>query len=342
MARLAIIGLGLIGGSIGLALKRAALPDLEIAGHDAEWGVNRKARKAGAIDKEARTPEDAVEGAALTIIATPILQIRSVLQRIAPVLGEGAAVTDSASTMCEVLDSARELLPDHVNFVGGHPIAGKEHGGIDAADADLFQDQPWAISPALNATEQAIQSVEDMVTLTGARPAIIDAAEHDSYLAAVSHLPLVLSTALFSLASGSQAWPELAAVAGPGFRSATRLASSSPAMSHDISLTNKENLLHWLDRFGEELARFRKLIADGGNQEDLFEAFATVQAARDAFLEAPPEKPGPERPADKTSAGERMLAFMVGDFVVRRTKEMQKLMDDRESEAEEKRKRGGR
>ena len=181
-----------------------------------------------------------------------------------------------------------------------------------------------------------------MVTLTGARPAIIDAAEHDSYLAAVSHLPLVISTALFSLASGSQAWPELAAVAGPGFRGATRLASSSPALSHDISLTNRENLLHWLDRFGEELARFRKLIEDSGNQEDLFEAFATVQAARDAFLEAPPEKPGPDRPVDQTSAGERMLSFMVGDFVVRRTKEVQKLMDDREAEAKEQRKRGGR
>ena len=99
---------------------------------------------------------------------------------------------------------------------------------------------------------------------------LIDAEEHDSYLAAVSHLPLVLSTALFSLASRSQAWPELAAFAGPGFRDTTRLASSSPDMSHDISLTNRENLLHWLDRFGEELARFRKLIEDSGNQKDLF------------------------------------------------------------------------
>lgn len=342
MPRLAIIGLGLIGGSIGLALKRAQLSDLEIVGHDAEWGVNRKARKLGAIDSEARTPESAVEGAALTIIATPILQVRPVLERIASALGEGVAVTDTASTKRDVLSWAEELLPDTVNFIGGHPIAGKEQAGLDAADGDLFQGRPWAISPSIRASEQAIQSVEDMITLTGARPTIIDAAEHDSYLAAVSHLPLVVSSALFSLASGSQAWPELAALAGPGFDSATRLASSSPNLSHDISLTNRENLLHWLDRFEEELRRFRGLVADAGNQEELFEAFATVQTARDAFLEAPPEKPGPDRPIDRTSAGERMMAFMVGDYVVRRTKELQKLMDKRESDAEQRRKRGGR
>lgn len=342
MPRLAIIGLGLIGGSIGLALKRAQLSDLEIVGHDSEWGVNRKARKLGAIDSEARTPESAVEGAALTVIATPILQVRPVLERIASALDEGATVTDTASTKRDVLAWAEELLPDTVNFIGSHPIAGKEQAGLDAADADLFQGRPWAISPSIRASEQAIQSVEDMITLTGARPTIIDAAEHDSYLAAVSHLPLVVSSALFSLASGSQAWPELAALAGPGFDSATRLASSSPNLSHDISLTNRENLLHWLDRFEEELRRFRGLVADAGNQEELFEAFATVQTARDAFLEAPPEKPGPDITTDRTSAGERMMAFMVGDYVVRRTKELQKLMDKRESDAEQRRKRGGR
>lgn len=342
MPRLAIIGLGLIGGSIGLALKRAQLPDLEIVGHDAEWGVNRKARKLGAIDSEARTPESAVEGATLTVIATPILQVRPVLERIASALGEGVTVTDTASTKRDVLAWAEELLPDTVNFIGGHPIAGTEQAGIDAADADLFQRRPWAISPSIRASEQAIQSVEDMITLTGARPTIIDAAEHDSYLAAVSHLPLIVSSALFSLTSGSQAWPELAALAGPGFESTTRLASSSPSLSHDISLTNRENLLHWLDRFDEELRRFRALVADTGDQPELFEAFATVQTARDAFLEAPPEKPGPDRPTDRTSAGERMMAFMVGDYVVRRTKELQKLLDNRESDAEQRRKRGRR
>ncbi len=331
MPKVAIIGLGLIGGSIGLALKRANLPDLEIIGHDAEFGVNGRARKLGAIDKEAKQPARAAEGAALVIIATPILQVKATFEAIAPALGTGAVVTDTASTKADVMRWAGELLPDDVSFIGGHPIAGKETSGIDAADASLFEGRAWAMCPAISASEAAINTVENFVSLTGAVPTLIDAEEHDSYLAAVSHLPLMLSTALFSLTSGSQAWPELAAVAGPGFRDATRLASSSPSMSHDISLTNRENLVHWLDRYMEELRSLRTIIDSSDTQEELIERFATVQAARDAFMVAPPPKPVPEQPTDPMTAGERMMSFMVGEYVVRRTKDVQELMEKRAS-----------
>ena len=331
MPKVAIIGLGLIGGSIGLALKRANLPDLEIFGHDAEFGVNGRARKLGAIDKEAKRPAQAAEGAALVIIATPILQVKATFEAIAPALAGGAVVTDTASTKADIMRWAGELLPDDVSFIGGHPIAGKETSGIDAADAALFEGQPWAIVPAISASEAAINTVENFVSLTGAVPTLIDAEEHDSYLAAVSHLPLILSTALFSVASRSQAWPELAAVAGPGFRDLTRLASSSPSMSHDISLTNRKNLVHWLDRYMEELHSLRDIIDSSETQEELIERFATVQTARDAFMVAPPPKPVPEQPTDPMSAGERMMSFMVGEYVVRRTKEVQELMEKRAS-----------
>lgn len=331
MPKVAIIGLGLIGGSIGLALKRANLPDLEIIGHDAEFGVNGRARKLGAIDNEAKQPARAAEGAALVIIATPILQVKTTFEAIAPALGSGAVVTDTASTKADVMRWARELLPDDVSFIGGHPIAGKETSGIDVADASLFEGRAWAMCPEISASEAAINTVENFVSLTGAVPTLIDAEEHDSYLAAVSHLPLMLSTALFSLTSGSQAWPELAAVAGPGFRDATRLASSSPSMSHDISLTNRENLVHWLDRYMEELRSLRTIIDSSDTQQELIERFATVQAARDAFMVAPPPKPVPEQPTDPMNAGERMMSFMVGEYVVRRTKEVQELMEKRAS-----------
>lgn len=332
MPRLAIIGLGLIGGSIGLAIKRAKLADLEVVGHDLEYGVNGKARKAGAIDIEARHPAAAVEGAAVAVIATPILQIPDVLRQIGPAMGEGAVVTDTASTKTEVLRWAEEELPEGVSFIGGHPIAGKEQSGIGAADADLFKDRPWVLTPPLHAPEHAIETVENLVALIGARPVLMDAAEHDSYMAAVSHLPLLAATTLFSLASRSQAWPELAALAGPGFRDTTRLASTSPNLSHDISMTNRDNLVHWLDRYDEEIRRFRELIANAESQQELVEAFAKVQAARDAFLVAPPPKPGPEQEIDKVSAGERMLSFMVGEYVVRRTREVQEMMERREQE----------
>ena len=331
MPRVAIIGLGLIGGSIGLALKRAKLADLEIVGHDAEYGVNRDARKRGAIDKEARHPAEAAEGAALIVIATPILQVRTAFEAIAPALAGGAVVTDTASTKRDVMSWAADCLPEDVSFIGGHPIAGKETSGINAAEASLFDGHPWAMIPALDATESAIRAAENFITAIGAVPTLIDAEEHDSYLAAVSHLPLVLSTALFSLASRSQAWPELAPVAGPGFRDTTRLASSNPSMSHDISLTNRENLLHWLDRYVEELTSLREMIDSSDSQEELIERFASAQAARDAFMQAPPPKPGPERPSDPMSAGERMMSFMVGEYVVRRTKEVQETLEKRAS-----------
>ena len=341
MPRLAIIGLGLIGGSLGLALKRAQLEGLEVVGRDTEYGVAARARRLGAIDREARSAAEAAEGAAVVVVATPILQVRKVLEEIAPALGEGAVVTDTASTKREVLRWAEELLPPEVSFVGGHPIAGKETPGLDAADASLFQDRPWALCPSVRAAENAIKAIENLIACVGARPVLIDAEEHDSYLAAVSHLPLIVATALFSLASESQAWPELASLAGPGFRDTTRLASSSPDLSHDICLTNRENLLHWLDRYGEELRRLRRLIADGKGQEELIKTFAKVQAARDAFLQAPPERPGQLRDADSLSAGERMLSLMLGEYVVRRTKEIQQLVE-RLEDGDQPRKRRGR
>lgn len=331
MTKLTIIGLGLIGGSLGLALKRAGLDDLEVTGFDREPDVEKRALKLGAIDRAGdRTMADAVQGAALVVIAAPILQVHKVLEEIAPALREGAVVTDTASTKAEVCRWADEALPEHISFVGGHPIAGKEIPGIDASDSALFEGRPWAITPSLRASEDAISVVENLVCLTGAHPVTIDAQEHDSYLGAVSHLPLIASIALFSLVSGSRAWPELATLAGPGFRDITRLASSSPDLSHDISLTNRENLVHWIERFVEELRHLRELIASEGRQEELIELFAKAQTARDAFIQAAPEKPGAEIEADTISAGERMISFLVGEYVLRRTKEIEQAMKERE------------
>ena len=332
MPRLAIIGLGLIGGSLGLALKRAQLEGLEIVGHDAAWGVSGHARKLGAIDHDARNVAAAAEGAAVIVIATPILHVSQVLEELAPALGEGAVVTDTASTKREVLRWADEQLPEGASFVGGHPIAGKEQSGLDAADAALFEGRPWAITPSSGTTEQAVSTVESLIAAVGAHPVPIDAEEHDSYLAAMSHLPLIASTALFSLASESEAWPDLAALAGPGFRDATRLAATNPDLSHDLCLTNRDNLVHWIDRYGEELRRLRGLIEDGQTQDELLKAFAKAQVARDAFSQELPSRRGPETDVERVSAGERMLSFMVGEYIVRRTKEMEEILKRRETE----------
>jgi prephenate dehydrogenase len=326
--RLAIIGLGLIGGSIGLALKAAKLDSLEIVGFDAEWGVDGRAKKRGAIDSGARSAEQAVHGAAIVVIATPVSQVKQTMKDIAPALGEGAVVTDTASTKRDVMRWAKDLLPAGVNFVGGHPIAGKEQVGIDAADAALFRDRPWAIIPSVQASEAAVVAIENIVRLVGAVPVIIDAEEHDSYLAAVSHLPLLAATALFSVAAESPAWPELAALAGPGFRDTTRLASTNPDLGHDISLTNRENVLHWLDRYIEELRKYRALVAAGADLKDLYKALVKVQTARDSFLAKPPERPRGGDDVESMSVAKTLMGSMIWN-ATHRAQEIDKLMEER-------------
>ncbi len=324
----AIIGLGLIGGSLGMALKRAGLADLVVVGYDKGWGIGGKAQRAGAIDRSARDPRSAVREASLVVIATPILSIRTVMEEIASELPEGCVVTDTGSAKVPVMGWAEELLPEHVHFVGGHPMAGKEHSGIEAAEAGLFDGAPYCITPSVRAEERAVKSVIALAEVVGARPVFIDPGEHDTYVAAVSHLPLVLSSALFTLASQSQAWPDMAGLAAGGFRDLTRLASTDPEMSHDICFTNRENLLHWLDRFSSEIARYKELIQ--GDDEALFKTFARAQMDREKFLERPLElRPAAGAEADTMSSGERMLSFLIGEHWLRRAKDMGKAMEER-------------
>jgi len=334
--RIAIIGLGLIGGSLGLAIKGARLENIEVVGYDHEWGVSPKAQRLGAIDRVARDVRSAASDAALVVIATPTLAIRQVMEEVAPVLREGCVVTDTGSTKAEVLQWAGEILPEHVDFVGGHPLAGKEQSGIQAADARLFADAGYCVVPHVNASERAINAVLGLVAIMGARPIFIDAEEHDSYVAAVSHLPLVLSVALFSLAHESQAWSDMAELAASGFRDLTRLASGDPNMSHDICITNREHILHWMDRMIGELSRYREIIQDKDRDEELFKAFARTQLDRDAFLTMPPERRPPPVPGegDVLSSGERMASFLVGERWIRRAKQVGGILDGGDKDRE--------
>lgn len=328
MQRIAIIGLGLIGGSIGLALNGAGLKDVEIAGVARSRETANKARKLGAIDVEARTPEDAVKGARLVIVASPIMTFPGVFDEIAPALAEDAVVTDAASTKSMVAAWAAEKLPAHAHFVGGHPLAGKEQTGIEAADAALFKGKPWVVVPAVNAPEGAIHAVIGLAQLMGAEPLFMDAQEHDSYVAAISHLPLTVASALFSMTFGSAAWPELASLASSGFRDTTRLASGSPQMAHDIVLTNRENVLHWLDRLQAELTRFRGVIQTGDSKR-IVEAFTRAQLERDNYMvNGPPRRETEGEPMPTVSISDFLLGSRVADYM-RKQEEMIRASEDR-------------
>ncbi len=327
MERIAIIGLGLIGGSLGLAIKRAGLKDVQVAGTARTRETMQKAKKLGAIDIEARTAAEAVRDARLVVVASPIMTTRHIFEEIAPALMPGAVVTDVGSTKGNVARWAKELLPAHADFVGGHPMAGKEHAGIAAADADLFKGRAWVIAPSVTAAESSGQTVVGLAQLAGATPLFMDADEHDSYVAAISHLPLLLSSALFSVAFGSAAWPELAQLASSGFRDTTRLASGSPEMAHDIMLTNRENVLHWLDRFIEELQRFRAVVAEGESKR-VIETFAKAQIERDTFMTAGPPRRSTGEAIETVSLGDMLLGSKVSGYM-KKQQEIVKTMEDR-------------
>ncbi|HEY8172317.1 MAG TPA: prephenate dehydrogenase/arogenate dehydrogenase family protein [Dehalococcoidia bacterium] len=328
MERITIIGLGLIGGSIALAIKQSDLRDkVTVTGVARTRDTMQRAKKIGAVDETDPVPERAVRGARLVIVASPILTVPTVFEEIAPALEEGTIVTDVASVKAPIAKAARDILPRHSYFVGGHPMAGKEQAGIDAADATLFRDRPWVISPSVDAPESAVNTVIGLAQLCGARPLFMDPHEHDSYVAAISHLPLAVSSALFSVAFASAAWPELAGLASSGFRDTTRLASGSPEMAHDIMVTNKDNVLHWIDRLQEEITRLREVIARGDSKE-IAEAFTRPQVERDNFMinGAPRRISGDEMP--KFGLNDLLLGSKVSEMM-RKQEEMVRASEKR-------------
>lgn len=321
MARVAIIGLGLIGTSIGLALKRHQRADLTIVGTDRESTHSARAKKRGAVDATEWTAAKAAEGAELVIIATPIISIRPILQEIAPVLREGAIVTDTASVKGSVVAWAEAALPDHVWFVGGHPMAGSDRTGPDAGSATLFVDEngrgrPYCIVPSSSVPEAVVRTMMGLVEMIGGEPVFMDAREHDALVGGISHMPLLLSVALFSVARNSPAWHEMSPLAGPAFRELTRLAKGSPEMALDIFDNNRENLIHWLDRMQAELERYRGLLA--GEERLLHEELIRMQLEREVFDDPERSRPEPELP----NASDQFLGLIAGQRVVERTKQI--------------------
>lgn len=283
MERVAIIGLGLMGGSLGLALKRAGVAEMEISGFSRKPATASKALSLGVIDKAEADLTAAVERASMVIIATPVLAIRDILQQIAAHLPSQCIVTDTGSTKMEVMKWAQDLLPSTVDFIGGHPMTGKEISGLDGAEAELFNGCIYCLTPQSNASSEAVQSMTKLVRLVGANPLFIDPAEHDNFVAAVSHLPMLLSAALVSATANDPSWAEMSKLAATGYRDMSRLALGDPEMSRDICLTNQVNIVNWMDQYIEELRKYRRLISEGG--EELMEAFLRAQQARRKWLQ---------------------------------------------------------
>jgi len=285
-SRITIIGTGLIGTSIGLNLCARKDRSYDVVGADRDRSAARHAKKLGAIDREVDSLEEAVENAGLVIIAVPVMAARVLLQQLGKVIQPGTIVADVCSTKADVMRWAAEYLPEGVHFVGTHPMAGRESSGPAAASIDLFRGAAWAVTPAASADERAVGVVLGIIEAIGAVPLYIDAAEHDQYAAAVSHVPLIMSVALFRMVRDSQGWEDASLLAGPGFKDLTRLASGDPTMAKDIMTTNRDAVIHWIGRLQQELSTIRQAVELGG--QPLTDLFASTQLDRDTFLANPP------------------------------------------------------
>jgi len=278
-----IIGLGLIGGSIGLALRQGKKPGWEIVGYSRRQETVAKASSSGAIERGETNLKDAVKQADFVIIATPVLTVKEIFSEIAPHLPSACIVTDTASTKIQVMKWAEEILPPTVDFIGGHPMAGKETHGIQAAEAELFRGCTYCLTSSDKASPKSIDTVIGMVKKLGAIPFFIDAQEHDNLVAGISHLPMLLSAALVSLTTENPSWSKMSKLAASGYYDLTRLASGNTEVNAHICLSNKEAIINWIDKFIQELERYRQLVAGGDKR--LEQALTEANKARQEWLD---------------------------------------------------------
>jgi len=240
--RAAIIGIGLIGGSFALAAKRAGIVET-VVGVARSDETLQAAVEIGAADEVTSNPAEAVRGAELVYIAVPVGATRSIFGQIRDSLEPGVLITDAGSTKREVMQAAAELLPNHVTFIGGHPMAGSEQSGVQAAQADLFQNAVYFLTATQTTSPDELDRMQEVVRALGAIPSVQTADVHDRLAAATSHLPHLVSASLAStvaklVADSRQAEDFL----GTGFSDMTRLAEGSPEVWRDILLSNADNL----------------------------------------------------------------------------------------------------
>jgi cyclohexadieny/prephenate dehydrogenase len=272
---MALIGVGLMGGSLGLAVKRRRLAG-EIVGYAPEPAALKRAVQRGAIDRPARTAAEAVREADLVVLATPVGAFEPLVKECVSSLKPGALLTDVGSVKGALIGRIEALLPSSVIYLSAHPLAGREQSGIDAASATLFDGSRCLITPGsieTGARSDALKRLTRFWEGVGARVSTLDPFAHDRYLAIVSHLPHLVAYALVTCAmDASHEAPGLLGFSAGGFRDFTRIAASSPEMWRDICLENRVEILNALARYQAALDRYRRLIdaADGASLEQAF------------------------------------------------------------------------
>lgn len=282
--KIAIIGVGLIGGSLARALKKVNAVNT-VVGYGRDENNLNKAVQLGVIDSYSLNIEEVVGDADVVILATPLSTADTLFSAMAGILKQSVIVTDVGSAKGAIVNSARENLGDlFPYFVPGHPIAGKEESGVEASFAELFDAHRVILTPVDETDDLALKMVTEMWQLTGAEVVNLDVEYHDGILAATSHLPHMLAYALVDCLSGMQERDKIFEFAAGGFADFTRIASSHPRMWHDICLSNREQLLKVMDQFNQHLNRIREAIKND-DSDTLLDIFDRAKISREKFTD---------------------------------------------------------
>jgi cyclohexadieny/prephenate dehydrogenase len=284
--KIALIGLGLIAGSMSLATRRAGLAN-EIVGTARSAETRKIAAEINLVDRVVETAVDAVQDADLVVLCVPIGAMAAVMADIAPHLKPGAVVSDVGSVKRAVFDAVLPHLPEGVTFIGGHPMAGTEHSGPQAGFAELFDDRWCLIVPPDVDNPEAVQRLTDYWVGLGSKCAQMEMDHHDLVCAVVSHTPHLIAYTMVGVADdlGRVTDSEVVNYSAAGFRDFTRIAASDPTMWRDVFLTNKEATLEILGRFTEELFALQRAIRQGDG-DHLHDYFTRTRAIRRGIIEA--------------------------------------------------------
>ncbi len=281
--RLAIIGVGMIGASLALALKQA-----RAVNHVVGCGRNQlnlqKGMDLGVIDSYTASIAEAASSADVVVIATPLGAMKQVFEQIVDIVAENTVITDTGSAKGSVIKVAQTVLGDKISqFVPGHPIAGAEKSGVEAGLADLYQNRRIIITPLKSTDPEAVAKIESMWQACGASIEYLGVGHHDKVLAATSHLPHMLAYGLVNYLSSLNDHDEIFKYAAGGFRDFTRIASSDPVMWRDVCISNGEALLTLIEGYKNELDQVSVAIRDG-DQDRLLELFGKAKSERDSLI----------------------------------------------------------
>lgn len=280
---IAIVGVGLIGGSLGMAARRKGIARRVIGIGRSEQRLMR-AKILGAIDEYSLDMAQGAAEADLVVLCTPVALVVPTLEIMAASLKAGAVVTDAGSTKREIVEQAEKAMPEGTAFVGGHPMAGSEQTGVNAARADLFMGATWVLTPGSDTDLQVVARLSEFAGALGARVEVMSATEHDEAVAVISHLPHAIASALMQLAEESQRHTgKTFRLAAGSFKDLTRIADSSPELWRDICMTNADSLSAAITSFQEALDGLKAAL-DARDEAAIEQFFEQAQQIRQTYM----------------------------------------------------------